>query len=87
MLNAAREADWELLNELENRRNPLLNAYFSSPTELQDTAELAGQLTWLQDVEHELLDLCLQKRDKLSAELQGLKKGKTAGDAYLSNAT
>lgn len=85
MLNAAHAADWELLSELESQRSPLIRKYFLATSSQLDSEELARQLTWLQGVERELLDLCLLKRDNLSAELQGLKRGKTAGDAYLSN--
>ena len=86
MLKAAHNSDWQRLAELEGQRSPLIQEYFLEASENQQPQELSRQISWLQGVEQELLSVCLRKRDHLSVEIQELNKGKTAGDAYLSNA-
>lgn len=87
MLEMAHCADWEHLTELESQRNPLIREYFSAATAQLESETLTRQLNWVQAVERELLDLCILEKNTLSSELLGLQKGKTAGNAYLSNAS
>lgn len=84
MLDTARTGDWQKLAEIEQRRHPLLHAYFNNDAGTVTPIEQAQRIRQLQAIEEEVLAECKASRKITGDELQEMQRGKKAGQAYLS---
>lgn len=85
MCTAAENQDWETLTALEKKREPILKQYFTSAQKTLAANIIRSQIQHIQYLDSGILEICLQHKDKTLGEMSSLQKGKTAGQAYLSN--
>jgi len=86
MLDAAKSSDWELLTDLEQQRQPVMQAYFTDVTPSLPPELVADRIHVLQAVEQQILDHCLKARGEIAKNLKGFRRGKKAGKAYAEHA-
>ena len=86
MLDAAKSADWESLSELELKRQPVMQAYFTDVTPRLAPELVADRIHILQAVEQQILEHCLKARGEIAKSLKGFHRGKQAGRAYADHA-
>jgi len=85
MRSAADSGDWEQLSSLEEKRQPILKAYFLYAVELLHADVIRSQINHIQFMDAAIVKICQQQKDATLDEMRDLKRGKTAGNAYLSN--
>jgi len=85
MRSAADNGDWEKLSTLETKRQPVLQAYFSRAVDVVDADIIRSQINHIQFMDAAIIKICQYQKDATFDEMHGLQRGKTAGNAYLSN--
>lgn len=81
MLQGAKQAQWESVQELQKLRDGLLQAFFAEGYTLNN-AELATGINYMLESDKELADLGMQERNQLQSQIGRIKQGKTAVKAY-----
>jgi len=86
MLDAAKSSDWEALTDLEQQRQPVMQAYFTDVAPTLPPKLIADRIHVLQAVEQQILDHCMKARGEIAKSLKGFRRGKIAGQAYSEHA-
>ena len=86
MLDAAKESDWETLTELNEKRQPILENYFTHIAPTLDTELLRDRIHVLQAMEQQILQYSQSMRDEVAGKLKGLHRGKRVEQAYSEHA-
>lgn len=82
LLEAARVGDWERVAGLQQRREDLLQAFFSTPLPREAEAAVAAHLRDMAALNDEAVSLISEARDALGGELQTMSLGRRARRAY-----
>ncbi len=89
MLALAKAGEWQQLTELESKRRPLLEAFFSAwnneSADPQGVAAVRSFIKSLQTLDGEILGLAKQGKEQTADELSQLRKGREAASSYLKN--
>jgi len=85
MLDAAKESDWQRLIELNEKRQPILESYFTDVAPTLEPELLRDRIEVLQAMEQQILQYSQSMRDDVAKELQGLHRGKRVEQAYYAN--
>ncbi|MDH5446330.1 MAG: flagellar protein FliT [Gammaproteobacteria bacterium] len=85
MFLLAEQQEWDALGKLESERNLLLQSLFSHPSLPMMLAKIADTLRYIIEIDQKTISLGKQARNILKNEMDMLKQGKKAVDAYLQN--
>ena len=87
MLKHARNEEWLDLAEQDLQRQPLLKKYFASSNKNISDILQTERILQLQEIEEELLGLCVTERTSTAKELHDIHLAKTADKAYSNHAS
>lgn len=74
--------EWELMQELVERRQRTLEAFFSTPVSADDSVEVANGIDAVLAIDERLSKMILGSQNLLAGQMTLMQKGKKATDCY-----
>lgn len=82
MLSLAQQGEWETVMGLQAERQQRLEAYFSSSVPAHLAEQVAAGIREILDLDRQLMELGRQGMDELARNMNGLRTGRRAQQAY-----
>lgn len=89
MNEASSSGDWDVVTEVEQKRQPLIRTFFGDLSQLVDGPKssdiLQQQIQKIQTTDQEIMQRADQARIEAGKDLQSISKGQRVSQAYIQN--